>query len=187
MAKAMDLSGQTFNQLTVVRRAHNSRENNTQFWCLCSCGNGVLVRGRFITTGHTKSCGCHKSQLTAERNISNSTHGHCRGGINSQLYQVWANMIDRCTRPEHPGFENYGGRGIKVCDRWLHSFENFIADMGPRPEGMTLDRWPDKNGNYEPSNCRWATWKQQANNRRVTEKVIAHLKRLHEGNRKHAL
>lgn len=82
------------------------------------------------------------------------------------LFSVWQGMISRCYRPEATGFKSYGGRGITVCERWRNSYEAFCEDMGPRPPGATLDRYPNKNGNYEPGNCRWATWKEQERNRR---------------------
>jgi hypothetical protein len=96
----------------------------------------------------------------------NATHGHTPSGRKSREYRSWDNMRQRCNNPKHHYFPKYGGRGVKVCDRWLHSFEAFLADMGPRPPGTTLDRFPDKNGNYEPANCRWATPAQQQRNTR---------------------
>jgi len=97
-------------------------------------------------------------------------HGHCIGG-DSREYKVWTNMIQRCFNPKDPKWKHYGGRGIRVCDRWQR-FENFYADMGPRPEGMSIDRWPDNNGNYEPGNCCWATQSEQMRNKRTKEQIM---------------
>ncbi len=97
----------------------------------------------------------------------NTTHGHRRGDKKSSQYTAWINMKDRCCNPKYKTFSSYGGRGIKVCQRWLDSFEDFLSDMGPKPSaGHSLDRFPDKNGNYEPGNCRWATVKMQNRNKR---------------------
>lgn len=91
------------------------------------------------------------------------THGHTTDGHVSPEYSVWASMFTRCYKPGHRAYRYYGGRGVRVCERW-RSFENFLTDMGPRPIGTTLDRWPNKDGNYEPGNCRWATPEEQNNN-----------------------
>lgn len=99
-------------------------------------------------------------------NARKSAHGHATRGAKSPTYRAWESMLGRCERPSAGGYEFYGGRGIAVCERW-HKFENFLADMGERPDGMTLDR-EESNGNYEPGNCRWATRKVQNRNRRGT-------------------
>jgi hypothetical protein len=101
-------------------------------------------------------------------------HGHCRQGRTSGAYSSWKNMIGRCTNPRNTKWDYYGGRGITVCARWREDFENFLTDMGERPIGKTLDRYPNNDGNYEPSNCRWASKQQQRNN--VRPEFQAHMR-----------
>jgi len=160
-----ELTGNVFGRLTVVSRGPNTKEKCAQFYCLCSCGNEKLIRSRSLLSGKTVSCGCHNSDKTKIFNsLTKRTHGHkANGGITPE-YQAWTSMIDRTTNPNCTNFHRYGGRGISVCDRWRNSFEDFFADMGNRPSiKHSLDR-KDYNGNYEPSNCRWATRKEQSRN-----------------------
>lgn len=146
------LVGKKFYCLEVLSEYPDKKFGCKQYLCQCDCGNTIPVPATQFTTGRKKSCGC----LT---NKGNPTHGKCRTGT----YSSWRSMLGRCYRTTDPGYKNYGGRGISVCEKW-HKFENFHADMGDRPEGMTLDRFPDQNGNYEPGNCRWATDIQQHRN-----------------------
>jgi len=132
----------------------------TQVWlCLCDCGTLRNVRRGSLTQGATRSCGCLK-----RGNRNSLRHGHA--APQSPEYVSWCRMIQRCTYPKASSYHRYGGRGIVVCERWSKSFEDFLADMGPKPTPKhTIDRWPNKRGNYEPGNCRWATAKEQAQNR----------------------
>ena len=144
-----------FGRLLVISVFDVVRKNYTRYLCQCDCGNKKVAWRFSLTRGSTRSCGC----LAIE---SNKTHGKTY----SKAYQKWAGMISRCKRPVG---KNRWYKKVKVCDRWLHSFENFYADMGDPPKGLTLDRI-NSLGNYGPENCRWATWKQQASNRRTRSK-----------------
>ena len=164
MRSKYHLIGKTFGRLTVIGFAGRSNVGEYLWRCHCLCGKDTTVKSQKLRLGYTKSCGCLKVEMRRYIRI----HGMRK----SREYQTWIGMKARCSNPHSGYFKNYGGRGIKVCDRWLKDFPNFFSDLGPRPEGYSLDRI-DSNGNYEPSNCRWASIKTQQRNKRSNQ-LITH-------------
>lgn len=164
MAKCIDLTGQKFGRLLVVERGTNNNEGKAMWYCKCDCGNPakILVRGKDLRSGNTQSCGCYARELTSQRSTKH-------GLSHTKLHNIWTAMKERCYNPNAIQFKDWGGRGITVCDEWLgeHGSENFIAwayANGFKQE-LTLDRI-NVDGNYEPSNCRWVTMKEQSRNKR---------------------
>lgn len=162
-----------FERLIVLNISH--RSCGKIYWnCQCDCGSTLAVSGSNLTTKHTTSCGCWQSERQSEVITRvNFKHGHNAVktlGKPTRTYKSWSSMKTRCYVSTHRDYHYYGGMGVTVCERWLHSFENFLEDMGERPDKMTIDRI-DANGNYEPNNCRWATHKQQMRNKRNSLKM----------------
>lgn len=161
--QVMDMTGQRFVRWTVLSLAPRTGKGQSRWLCRCDCGTEKILLGDRLRNGLTRSCGCLKIE---EHTARLTTHGHAGAGERRDpTYRSWSSMKNRCTNPVDPKYPDYGGRGIKVCQRWLDDYTAFLADMGQRPEGCTIERL-NVHGNYEPGNCTWATPTTQARNRR---------------------
>jgi len=156
----LDLTGKNFTRLTAI--SPDFSKKRVHWICKCTCGNEVLVATYNLTGGVTKSCGCLKLEIFCKKI---TTHGQSKRKMHTETYNTWAGMRKRCNTPSCMSYKYYGGKGIKVCDRW-NNFKLFFEDMGEKPEGKySLDRI-DNNGGYSKDNCRWADAKTQCNNKR---------------------
>jgi hypothetical protein len=162
MPKFRDITGQRFGRLVAIKVVSKTRRAapriDTKWLCQCDCGQQHITGLTSLRTGSTSSCGC----LAAEGN--NATHGAARNGKLTPEYMSWKGMRARCQYKKHKDYKSYGGRGITVCERWS-KFENFLADMGERPPGYSIERI-DVNGHYEPANCTWIPMSDQPKTRR---------------------
>ncbi len=157
MPNPIDIAGQRFGRLTAVGKVYNPDKPIAYWLARCDCGGETTTTASRLRSGHSQSCGCLQRERTG-----NAARTH--GGTRHPLFRLWRGMMDRCTNPNHAAYEYYGGRGIRVCERW-QDFNNFVEDVGARPEGLTLDR-RDNDGDYGPDNHRWATMLEQSANKR---------------------
>ena len=164
MPRYIDISGRRFGRLVVLDRdAVNSSSNKPRLRCRCDCGKEVIVINGSLKSGHTLSCGCYNKEIIK---IHVKTHGMTR----TNIYRIWKSMMQRCCNERDKSYYNYGARGIRVCSRW-HKFENWYADMGDRPTPQHSIERINNDGDYLPSNCKWATRAEQNSNKRVNHYI----------------
>jgi hypothetical protein len=167
MPAAIDITGQRFGRLVVLALHAPKNPNGLRYWvCTCDCGGQAITNTSRLISGETKSCGCLNRENTK---IRSTKHGQNRRSGATPVYRSWNQMLQRCYNPKTPRFEHYGGRGIRVCERW-HLFVNFFEDMGPRPVSHSIERI-DVNGNYEPANCKWIPKAEQSKNQRRSKRA----------------
>jgi len=180
MSRRIDMIGRRVGRLVVIcEGTPTDARRRTKWKCRCDCGAETEVDGGVLRRGDCRSCGCYQKECAAAQfrkhgHRTQLSHGHSIHTNRSRTYNIWCSAKQRCFYPKHKGFKYWGGRGITMCDRWKNSFETFLQDMGECPLGLTLDRFPNKDGNYEPGNCRWATYLEQGRNRRVPRGEQAH-------------
>lgn len=160
MRKLIERAGRRYGRLLITTREPNDARGNTRWRYLCDCGTVGSLKGSALDGGNTKSCGCLRKDGQSHVN-----HGHSHRGRMTATYRTWLALRQRVSNPKDASYPNYGGRGIQVCNRWRESFENFLADMGEKPAGLSIER-QDNEGHYTPDNCVWADRHTQNKNRR---------------------